>query len=155
MRTLADIASRDWSPKLGAFGEVVENVNDVEQCLRIIWATRVGTVPLRRNFGSTIHRWLDKPFDVAQANVPLAIIEASRWEPRAVIRSVRVLRATVLYGMVVEVDWSLAESDVVQTTTFTGSDIAGNAQIASTDADTLQNLEISDYKAEFLDALNN
>jgi phage baseplate assembly protein W len=162
MTTVSDISARDWSPKLGSYGEVVTGLKDIEQCLRIIWSTPVGSVPMRRDFGSTIHRWLDKPFDVAQANVPLAILEAARWEPRAIIRSVKVQPANVLHGMVVLVEWAVSENAPSQTLTLSQTDLSVTPEAtriitaamaeAATGIDA--NVSITDYTQEFFTALN-
>lgn len=163
MTTVSEISARDWSPKLGSYGEVVTGLKDIEQCLRIIWTTPVGSVPMRRDFGSTIHKWIDKPFAVAQANVPLAILEAARWEPRVVIRSVQVQPANVVHGMVVLVEWAVSENAPSQTTTLTTADFSvtpeANQIITQAMAEAAvgvdANVSITNYEAEFYNALNN
>ena len=61
--------------------EVVQNV-------RTILATRVGTVPLDRDFGVSWEH-LDKPLPVARALMQSEVIEAiARYEPRANIEAV-------------------------------------------------------------------
>lgn len=61
--------------------EVVQNV-------RTILATRVGTVPLDRDFGVSWEH-LDKPLPVARALMQSEVIEAiARYEPRASIEAV-------------------------------------------------------------------
>jgi uncharacterized protein len=158
MQRVQDITAKDWSPKLGAFGEVVSGVEDIAQCVRIICGTRIGAVPLRPEFGSEIYKWLDAPIDEARRNVPQAIFQAlGRWEPRIIVNSVLVSMAENLAGVVIRIDWSLVLNAEQSFTTTLGNADFTQQQLAvsSTDADTLQNLEISDYKAEFLDALNN
>lgn len=110
MTTVSDIRSRDWSPKLGAFGSVVENLADIEQCIRIISATRIGSVPLRRDFGSDIWKFLDKPFAVAQAGIPLALIEAMRWEPRVEVLRVNAVQRDGIERLHVEIEWRVRSS---------------------------------------------
>lgn len=61
--------------------EVVQNV-------RTILATRVGTVPLDRDFGVSWEH-LDKPLHVARALMQSEVVEAiARYEPRANIETV-------------------------------------------------------------------
>lgn len=61
--------------------EVVQNV-------RTIIATRTGTVPLFRDFG-TAWEGLDMPVNTAKAMIRAEIVEAvERFEPRAVVDSV-------------------------------------------------------------------
>lgn len=63
---------------------------EVLQNVRTILATRVGTVPLDRNFGVNWD-YLDKPMPVAQARIQQEVIaKIRRYEPRAVVVSVGV-----------------------------------------------------------------
>lgn len=123
MTSVSEISARDWSPKLGDFGEVVTNIDDIAQCLRIIFTTRIGSVPMRRKFGSKIHRSLDKPFAVAQANLPIDILEAAQWEPRAVINGVTVSRTSDIAALTVTIDWSEGANGAPQTLTLTGQEL--------------------------------
>lgn len=89
MTQLPDIQSADWSPQLGALGEVVEALSDIDQCIRIILGTRKGSDPLRPLFGCDAWLWLDAPVDVALPNVVREVYAAiGMWEPRAEIVSV-------------------------------------------------------------------
>lgn len=70
----------DFAPSSEA-AEVVQNV-------RTILATRVGTVPLDRDFGVSWEH-LDKPLPVARALMQSEVIESiARYEPRANIEAV-------------------------------------------------------------------
>lgn len=63
---------------------------EVLQNVRTILATRVGTVPLDRNFGVSWD-YLDKPMPVAQSRIQQEVIsKIRRYEPRAVVVSVGV-----------------------------------------------------------------
>ncbi|ERE07147.1 GPW/gp25 family protein [Pseudogulbenkiania ferrooxidans] len=84
MKQLPEILSADWSPQLGALGEVVEDVADIDQCIRIILTTQPGTDPLRPLFGCDVWRWLDAPVDIALPHVVREVYAAiGMWEPRA------------------------------------------------------------------------
>lgn len=115
---------------------------------------------MRRNFGSTIHRWIDKTFRVAQANIPLAILEAVRFEPRLIIQSINVRRASQMQAMEVEILWSVSEDAPVQTTTLSSQDFSVTPEArriiteAMAEAATGLDVSITDYKQEFLTALN-
>lgn len=89
--TRADIAAADWSLKLGAIGEVVEGIRDVEQCLAIILTTPKGSDVLRPTFGSDLWRYIDNPISAA---IPAIVRETSAaiamWEPRVKLLGVRV-----------------------------------------------------------------
>lgn len=89
--TLADVAAADWSLKLGAVGEVVEGIRDVEQCLAIILTTPKGADVLRPTFGADLWRYIDNPISAA---IPAIVREVSAaiamWEPRVKLLGVRV-----------------------------------------------------------------
>jgi phage baseplate assembly protein W len=87
--TLADITSADWSLKLGAIGEVVEGIADVEQCLEIIVTTPRGSDPLRPTFGADIWRFIDAPINTALPAIVSELTSAiTLWEPRVNLLSV-------------------------------------------------------------------
>lgn len=87
--TLADISSADWSLKLGAIGEVVQGLDDVEQCLGIIVTTPRGSDPLRPTFGADIWRYIDFPVNTALPAIVRELTSAiTIWEPRVNLVSV-------------------------------------------------------------------
>lgn len=87
--TLADITSADWSLALGAIGEVVQGIADVEQCLGIIVTTPRGSDPLRPTFGADIWRYIDSPISLALPAIVSALTSAiATWEPRVNLVSV-------------------------------------------------------------------
>lgn len=61
---------------------------EILQNVRTILATRVGTVPLHRDFGLTWEH-IDMPLLVSQSQMMVAIVDAiTEFEPRAKVRSV-------------------------------------------------------------------
>jgi uncharacterized protein len=87
--TLADITSADWSLALGAIGDVVEGIADVEQCLGVIVTTPRGSDPLRPTFGADIWRYIDFPISLALPAIVSELTSAiARWEPRVKLVSV-------------------------------------------------------------------
>lgn len=95
--TLADISSADWSLKLGAIGEVVQGLDDVEQCLGIIVTTPKGSDPLRPTFGADLWRYIDFPISAALPAIVRELTAAiTTWEPRVTL--VSVTAAPVLDG---------------------------------------------------------
>ena len=89
--TLADIRSADWSLALGAIGEVVQGIADVEQCLGIIVTTPRGSDPLRPTFGANIWRYIDFPISLALPAIVSELTTAiATWEPRVNLVSVTV-----------------------------------------------------------------
>jgi phage baseplate assembly protein W len=118
--TLDDIQSADWSLALDSsqpsavsvqpgagIGNVVQGIDDVNQCIGIILATPKGSDPLRPTFGCDLWRWLDAPVNVARPHLVREIVEAlTIWEPR-----VRVLSVVIGLGGVnqlnIAITWQL------------------------------------------------
>ncbi len=126
--TLADITSADWSLALGAIGEVVQGIADVEQCLGIIVTTPQGSDPLRPTFGANIWRFIDFPINVALPAIVSELTSAiTTWEPRVKLVSVTaqpVIDSSTQSGAHLDVtlNWQLklgAAAASVQTTTVT------------------------------------
>jgi uncharacterized protein len=126
--TLADITSADWSLALGAIGEVVQGIADVEQCLGIIVTTPLGSDPLRPTFGANIWRYIDFPISQALPAIVSELTSAiAMWEPR--VKLVSVTAQPVLDGssqsgahLDVTLNWQLnlgATATPVQSTTVT------------------------------------
>lgn len=97
MTRLTDISSLHWQPALGADG-VVENLDDVQQAVRVILCTPKGSDPLRPQFGSNLHRYLDYPEDRARPHVVRETVEAIGdplyGEPRVTVERVVFERLT-------------------------------------------------------------
>jgi uncharacterized protein len=92
--TLADITSADWSLKLGAIGQVVQGLADVDQCIAIILTTPKGSDPLRPTFGADIWRYIDYPANTAIPAIVNELTQAiTRWEPRVKLLTVSVVPA--------------------------------------------------------------
>ncbi len=82
----------NWaSLQLGTFGALVEDLDDVRQCVTIILRTPKGTVPHRPEFGCDAWRWLDAPLPVARPRIVAAVVEAiETHEPRVAVERVQV-----------------------------------------------------------------
>jgi len=109
LTTLADIASLDWSLMLDStagegagsgLGRVVQGLDDVAQCVKIILTTPKGSDPLRPTFGADLWQYVDAPISAVRAQIVREVTEAvTLWEPR-----IDVVRATT----------SLLQNDPVQ-----------------------------------------
>ncbi|SUA58138.1 GPW/gp25 family protein [Oligella urethralis] len=107
MTLLSDIQSLHWQPKRGESG-VVENINDIDQCIRTILLTAKGSDIHRPLFGSDIYQYIDRPIDQAKPYIVREIVEAClRWEPRCVV--VRVDTYIEAEQMFIKVAWKLTE----------------------------------------------
>jgi phage baseplate assembly protein W len=82
-----------WQLRIGALGEVVSGVAELEQALRLVVQTPIGSVPPMPELGCDLLAHLDKP---APQAIPAATREITRavqrWEPRIEIGRVRIVR---------------------------------------------------------------
>jgi phage baseplate assembly protein W len=126
--TLVDITSTDWSLALGAIGDVVQGIADVEQCLGIIVTTPRGSDPIRPTFGADIWRFIDFPINRALPAIVSELTAAiTVWEPRVTLVSVTaqpVIDASAQSGAHLDVtlNWQLklgVAAAPVQSTTVT------------------------------------
>lgn len=86
---LQDIRSKDWSISLAGAGQIVEGLEDIKQCVRIILATQKGSDPLRPSFGVDVMSYLDLPDNRVATELTREIIEQiGLWEPRVVIEKI-------------------------------------------------------------------
>lgn len=89
MANLQDIKSVDWQPKLNEIGSIVEDIDDIDQCIRIILMTRKGSDPHRPEFGSDIWQYIDAPVNVAIPNIIREAMDAINiWETRVQINGI-------------------------------------------------------------------
>lgn len=84
-----DINSAYWQLSLGGIGNVVQAVEDINQCILIIVTTRKGADPFRPNFGCGIFELLDRPINLVIAEMCKSITDAiALFETRIVVTSV-------------------------------------------------------------------
>lgn len=118
-------ASPYWQLRLGAVGEAVTGLEDIEQCLQIIVTTQPGSDPLRPEFGCDLLPDLDRPWSVAVPSIVRQISRAiARWEPRAELQKVQVVRGDAPSAATLRLLWhpatespaSASSSPTTQTT---------------------------------------
>ena len=118
--SLASIQSADWSLALDSPGEpgsglgnVVQGLDDVNQCIAIILSTPPGSDPLRPTFACDLMRFIDMPISFARAEIVREIAAAiATWEPRVRVLSITadvVLDSSVQSGarLNIAVTWQL------------------------------------------------
>ncbi len=82
-----------WQPALGGNGEVT-GLEDLRQAIAIILRTPRGSDPLRPEFGSNLHLYIDYPVNRARPHLVRETVDAlRRWEPRLSVVSVAVSQA--------------------------------------------------------------
>jgi len=113
MKTIDQISAVDWQLKLGDIGEVVEDIADINQCIRIILSTPKGSDPHRPEFGSDVWKYIDYPIKEAIPNIIREAIDAiNAWEPRIRIKNIR---AEVIESQVrLRIEWTHKETEQTQ-----------------------------------------
>ena len=102
-----------WQLALGGDGAangVVQQIADIQQCIRIILTTPKGSDPLRPDFGCDAGNYLDLPLDAARPHIVREVRAALAWEPRVSVSGVTVSRGSEQNRghAVVRIDWTLA-----------------------------------------------
>ena len=86
---VTQIRSVDWSRKIGAPGQIVEQLTDIEQCIRILLATPKRSVEHRPEFGCDAWQYLDHPVAEALPHIVRECTDAlAKWEPRATVTGI-------------------------------------------------------------------
>lgn len=81
-----------WQPRLGAPGEQVTGLDELEQSLEIVVTTPLNSVPGRPGFGSTLYEFVDDPIDIARPKIIQEVIRAVAANlPRVTVLGVTVL----------------------------------------------------------------
>jgi phage baseplate assembly protein W len=112
---LPDITAQDWSLKLGAIGEVVVDLDDIGQCIRIILSTPKGSDPHRPLFGSDLYKYIDYPVTQAIPHIVRESVAAiTLWELRVEVVSV----VPVIDGshVTLQVEWKLRGRSEIEKT---------------------------------------
>lgn len=113
MATFQDITNVNWQLSASAYGEVVQGLNDLRQCLETILLTQKGTAVLRPDFGIDLLSYMDKPITAAIPALKREILEqVARYEPRVTIESITHTIADA--AATIAVVWSAADGVVQQ-----------------------------------------
>lgn len=109
MQTLDKIQSLHWQTSLAGVG-IVENLADINQAIRVILGTPIGSDPLRPDFGSDLAKYIDWPIDRATAHVVRETVKAiGRWEKRVTVKKVVLTHAGAAH-LALKVFWALDDA---------------------------------------------
>ncbi len=82
--------TQHWQPALEGDG-FVEGLADIQQCIGNILSTPIGAQPMRPDFGSNLHQYIDWPIDRARPHLVRETVDAIRtWEKRITVTRVAV-----------------------------------------------------------------
>lgn len=115
MTKVSDIKTKNWGLSVVSQGEVVQDLEDINQCITIILATVKGTDPLRPEFGCDILKWIDKPVNQVIPNIiKEAVAAINMWEARVVVTKAN---ATIEnYTIFVTIEWETVSSSLISST---------------------------------------
>lgn len=79
--------TQNWQISLEDTSQVVEDLEDIGQCVYTILATVKGSDPLRPAFGSDVYKYLDLPVQAANLKLMAEVYYAlERWEKRITVK---------------------------------------------------------------------
>jgi len=67
---VTEVKSSIWGVSLAKQGDLVEGIDFINQCLKILLNTRLGSIPLNEEFGCKVFDRFDKPMTQLRALVP-------------------------------------------------------------------------------------
>jgi len=113
MANMSDITAADWSIRLNEPGSVVENLDDINQCIKVILETPKGSRAHEPLFGCDVWQFLDQTLGEALPRIINAVIEAvEEWEPRAKLTSVVPATTEAASGKItLRLEWQLKDYD--------------------------------------------
>ena len=87
---ITEITTQNWQKKRGTIGEIVTDLDDIEQCFDNIFNISKGEIPLQPNIGTNIIEAIGQKTDNAlQIAKTLILKEFETQEPRAEVVSVK------------------------------------------------------------------
>lgn len=115
---ISQIDNVNWQMRLGDLsgdadhiGEIVTDFEDIDQAIRIILTTPIGSVPLRPDFGSRLYDLLGEPVALTLSAIEREAGEAiARHETRITVTGVRAAHVSSAPGHVrLTVSWQEVE----------------------------------------------
>lgn len=104
--TLNDIKSANWQLSAANPGDVVQGIDDINQCIATIVITVPGSDPFRPTFGCGLHGMIDAPAATAAPVMAARIRDSvTLWEPR--IRVVKVSYSIEVENVRFKIEWQL------------------------------------------------
>jgi phage baseplate assembly protein W len=105
---VANLKTKNWAMDLNNPGQVLTDIDSINQCIYTILTTVPGTDPYNPLFGCDMYSYTDQPVNIAIPNMIREIgIAIEKFEPRAIVKNITV-----------ELDVSQATFSVYWTSTF-------------------------------------
>ena len=120
MTPLSQITARNWQLALDQPGDVVADLDDISQCIRVILTTPKGTDPLRPEFACDLWRYIDYPIDRATPHIVREAWDAiETFEPRIKLINITPRLGDEPSQIVVSIVWRLRDQNQLSTTEVT------------------------------------
>ena len=117
MTPLSQITARNWQLALDQPGDVVADLDDISQCIRVILTTPKGTDPLRPEFACDLWRYIDYPIDRATPHIVREAWDAiETFEPRIELVSITPRPGDDPGQLVVRIIWRVRSGGLVSST---------------------------------------
>jgi uncharacterized protein len=101
--------SLHWQTALGGDG-IAENIQDINQSIRVILGTAKGSDLLRPDFGSDLNKYIDWPIDRAIPHLVRETVQAiAKWEKRIASIKVTVIRPGIAH-LALKIIWKLEDA---------------------------------------------
>ena len=108
----------NWQVSINDPTVLLEDVQDIAQCVFLILSTIKGSDPLRPTFGSDVHTFLDMPMNVATPMLVYEVFTAiEQWEKRLSVKEVNVTSLGVDKKLI------SIKGTIISSSTDTGFDI--------------------------------
>lgn len=120
MTPITEITARHWQLALGQPGEIVSDLDDINQCIRVILTTPKGSDPLRPEFACDLWRYIDFPIDQAAPHLVREAWDAIEInEPRIDLVSITPRLGAAPGQIVLRIVWRLHDQTLQHATEVT------------------------------------
>jgi uncharacterized protein len=86
---VSNINTKNWSISTSLQGEIVKDIEDINQCIYVILKTIQGTDPMNPAFGCGLYLYQDQPINIGLPNMIREIGSSiEKYEPRATITNI-------------------------------------------------------------------
>lgn len=115
MILLSEIKTPWWSLSIPEPYKVVEDIEDIRQCIDLILKTEKGADVLRPTFGSNIFKYIDDPINSANGKIKREVVVAlGLFEKRIEVTQIISEKTEASEGKLkVTVSWKLISSDFI------------------------------------------
>lgn len=112
---IQNINSKNWQQKLGNASQIVEDLDDIEQCVTIATSTRKGSIPHDPFWGNGAFDYIDQPENIAVPGIVKETIDCINYcVKRVKIASCKVVASGGSCSILLS--WTLKNSDEGRTT---------------------------------------